>query len=90
MEWATRTMVPIIAGTLITFGAKFGINLDNPALVIILTGIVTGAYVSLARWVEKMWPGSFVAKFLMSFGLASKQPAYVPPASVEYTNRLNG
>lgn len=87
MNWATRTLVPIIVGTAITFGARYGIDLDNSAMTVIVTGVITGLYVLLARWVEKMWPGSFIAKLLMSFGLAPKQPVYVPPSDPAVTTR---
>lgn len=74
-DWFARTLVPIIVGTVLSVGAKYGFDLDATATAIVVTGLLIGAYNLLARGIEGMWPGA--GRVLMSLGLSKNVPAYV-------------
>lgn len=77
MNWATRTVVPIIAGTILAWAANLGLAIDSGAVLMIVTSVVVFAYASGARFIEKRWPA--LGKILMSLGLSSEQPVYLTP-----------
>jgi hypothetical protein len=77
MNWATRTLIPIIAGTILAWAAKVGLDIDSGAVLLIVTAVVIYAYASVARFVERRWPA--LGKILMSLGLSSEQPVYLEP-----------
>lgn len=71
-----RTYVPIIVGSFVSWLVTLGVELDAVAeqgLIVGLTGVLIGAYYTIARVLEKKWP---------VFGLllgSRKQPEYVEP-----------
>jgi uncharacterized membrane protein (UPF0136 family) len=77
LNWATRTLIPIIAGTILAWAANLGLSIDSGAVLMIVTSVVVFAYASVARFVEKRWPA--LGKILMSLGLSSEQPVYLEP-----------
>lgn len=54
-----RTLVPVIAGTLVTLGAKAGFDIDSEAVSLWLVGAFSTAYYALFRVLEgkvsKQW-----------------------------------
>ena len=84
--WAsiTRTLVPIIAGALITWAVNAGIELDPelaPTLNTLLTATFTAAYYLAARLLER-----YVSpRFGWLLGLAQQPTSYKPdpPAGVQ-------
>lgn len=77
MNWATRTLIPIIVGTILAWAANVGLDIDSGAVLMIVTSVVVFAYASVARFIEKRWPA--LGKILMSLGLSSEQPVYLEP-----------
>jgi uncharacterized membrane protein (UPF0136 family) len=77
LNWATRTLIPIIAGTILAWAANLGLNIDSGAVLLIVTAVVIYVYASAARFIEKRWPA--LGKILMSLGLSSEQPVYLEP-----------
>jgi len=77
LNWATRTLIPIVAGTILAWAAKVGLNIDSGAVLLIVTAVVIYGYASVARFIEKRWPA--LGKILMSLGLSSEQPVYLTP-----------
>ena len=47
-----RTFIPALAGLLIAAAAQIGIDLDNDALVALLSSVVIGLYYGLVRVLE--------------------------------------
>jgi hypothetical protein len=68
-----------VTGILITFAASHGIHIGSAAVVTLVTGAVVIAYTTLARFIEIKYPK--IGKWLVSLGLATAQPTYVPPKS---------
>ena len=65
-----RTLVPVVAGLIISGLARIGIEVSEPALITVIDGLVIGGYYALARWLEGRWTG-----FGWLLGLPS-QPEY--------------
>lgn len=71
-----RTYVPIAAGSLISWLATRGLEIDPQAsqgLIVFLTGVLIAAYYGVARFLERQWP---------QFGLllgSAKKPEYTDP-----------
>lgn len=74
--WMIRTLVPLIVGAAITLGAKYGLHVDSATAAIVATTVVTAAYATVARLIETRYPR--VGKVLMSAGLTSAKPSYMP------------
>lgn len=69
-----RTLVPIVVGAVIGQAAKYGLNLDEGAVTVIVTPTVTFVYYAVARVVEQAWPAA--GRFLLSLGLAGTPTSY--------------
>lgn len=69
-----RTIVPVIAGVLIGWAARAGLDLPEGPLAEILTVVITGAYYGLGRWLEQRWPA--VGRWWLAAGLTKRQPDY--------------
>ncbi len=76
-SWLIRTLVPLLVGFLISLGVKFGFHLQSSAVTVYVTAAVMAGYTGLARLIEIKYPK--VGKYLVSLGLATAQPVYVPP-----------
>ncbi|GAA4209442.1 hypothetical protein GCM10022252_75990 [Streptosporangium oxazolinicum] len=70
-----RTYVPIWVGALAAWLAAKGIDLDVNAAVLVVTGVVTSAYYTLARVLERYPSTAFLGRFLLSVGFAAA-PVY--------------
>lgn len=73
-----RTLVPTIAGILCEKAVESGITIDNGAVQLVLTGVLTGVYYLLARGVESAFPG--IGSVLVGLGAGKGGPVY-PNAS---------
>jgi hypothetical protein len=51
-----RTLVPIVAGFLLSQAARAGLSIPEAELVGVLEALVTGVYYSALRIVEMRWP----------------------------------
>jgi hypothetical protein len=51
-----RTLVPIVAGFLLSQAARVGLSIPESDLVGVLEAIVTGAYYSVVRILEMRYP----------------------------------
>ena len=67
-----RTIVPVIAGFIITQAVRLGVSLDTAAVTSIVTSVITAAYYGLFRTLEH-YRGPLYGKFLGY----SKAPQYV-------------
>lgn len=71
-----RTYVPIAVGSLISFLATKGLDIDGQAsqgLIVFLTGLLIAVYYGVVRLLERTWP---------QFGLllgSAKKPEYTAP-----------
>lgn len=70
-----RTVVPVIVGVVLVQVAKLGVDLDEGAATQVVTVLVTVVYYAAARLVEEHVDPR-VGRFLLSFGLTRKRPAY--------------
>ena len=70
-----RTCVPVIAGVLLGWAAKAGLDLPSGATTEIVTVVLTTAYYAAARFIEQTWPN--LGNVLLSLGLARRTPVYV-------------
>lgn len=70
-----RTVIPVIAGSLVTYAAKAGFNLDNELAAAITLVVVTGLYQWLGRWLE-VNSSSRWGSILLALGLTTKTPKY--------------
>jgi hypothetical protein len=86
--WLVRTLVPVLAGFLISLGIKAGFHLSSPTVTVFVTGAVVAGYAALARGIEVRYPK--VGKWLISLGLAASQPVYVPPEVAAATRAVPG
>lgn len=71
-----RTVVPIVAGAIITFFASKGITFDDQFqanLLFVLQGMITGLYYIIVRVLEQRFP-----RFGWLLGSA-KKPEYTDP-----------
>ncbi|GII84613.1 hypothetical protein Ssi03_26030 [Sphaerisporangium siamense] len=75
-----RTVVPVIVGVLLGQALKIGLTLPEGAVTEVVTVVVTTAYYTLARLVEKWQPA--LGSFLLSLGLTSKKPVYTNAQNV--------
>jgi len=73
-----RTVVPVIAGVLLGWAAKVGLNLPEGPVTELVTVAITGVYYGVGRWLEQRWP--VVGRWLLAAGLTKKQPSYGPAA----------
>lgn len=55
-----RTFVPIIAGVILSALLSLGIEIDPTALTTVVTGIFSGGYYALFRWLESKYPGASI------------------------------
>jgi len=65
-----RTLVPLVAGWIITYLVSLGFNIDQAALERVLYGVITGLYYIIERFIEQKWP---------AFGVllgSTQQPSY--------------
>lgn len=83
-----RTVVPVIVGVLLGWAAKVGLDLSGGAVTEIVTVVLTAAYYALARWIEQTWPN--LGQFLLSLGLARKQPVYVHAKTNHVSDKAYG
>ena len=67
-----RTCVPVIAGVLLGWAAKVGLDLPSGAVTEIVTVVLTTVYYAAARYIEQIWPR--LGNGLLSAGLARKTP----------------
>lgn len=51
-----RTLVPLIAGYLLSQAARIGFDIPEADLVGVLEAVVTGAYYTVVRLLETRWP----------------------------------
>ena len=71
-----RTCVPVIAGVLLGWAAKVGLDLPPGAVTEIVTVVLTTVYYAAARYVEQTSPK--LGNGMLSAGLARRTPVYVP------------
>ena len=69
-----RTVVPVVVGILLGWGAKVGLDLPSGAVTEIVTVALTATYYALARVLEQEWP--IVGRWLLALGLPVGQPSY--------------
>lgn len=65
-----RTLVPLVAGWIITWLVAKGFSIDQGALENVLYGLFSGLYYIVVRFVELKWPA-----FGVLLGVA-QQPSY--------------
>lgn len=70
-----RTAVPVIAGVLLGWAAKIGLDLPGDAVTEIVTVVLTTAYYAAARFIEQTWPR--LGNGLLSLGLVRRTPVYI-------------
>ena len=71
-----RTYVPIAVGSLISWLATKGLDIDaqtGQGLIVFLTGILIAAYYGVVRLLERQWP-----QFDVLLG-STKKPEYTEP-----------
>jgi hypothetical protein len=67
-----RTVVPLLAGAIVSVAVRIGFHLDSADVVNVLTPLVTAVYYVVLRGLEKRWP--WVGTLLG----ARKTPSYAP------------
>ena len=70
-----RTCVPVIAGVLLGWAAKIGLDLPSDAVTEIVTAVLTTAYYAAGRFIEQTWPR--LGNGLLSLGLTRRAPVYI-------------
>ncbi|MFD7990727.1 hypothetical protein [Streptomyces mexicanus] len=87
-----RTVVPIVAGLLISLAAKVGLDLDDATATTYTTAAITAAYYALWRALEELagrigWePLRTLAGVLLGW---AKPPQYEQPTTVPVKVKLN-
>jgi len=51
-----RTITPGIVAVLLTWATKAGLDIDGEALLVVINGIILGAWYLLSRYLEKVLP----------------------------------
>lgn len=69
-----RTVVPVIAGVLLGWAARVGLDLPEGPVTELVTIAITTGYYALGRWVETWWPAG--GRILLAAGLTGKKPNY--------------
>lgn len=67
-----RTLVPLVVGTVVSFLAENGLDLDQEQITAWLIPLVVGVYYAVARFIELKVPA---AGWLLG---VPKQPGYAP------------
>lgn len=70
-----RTYVPIWVGALAVWLAGKGIDLNVDAAVLVVTGVATSGYYTVARLLEKVPSAAWLGRFLLSAGFVAA-PTY--------------
>jgi hypothetical protein len=87
-----RTLVPVVAGLLLSLAAKVGLDLDDATATAYTTAAVTAAYYALWRALEELagrigWtPLRTLAGVLLGW---AKPPQYEQPTTVPVKVKLN-
>lgn len=73
-----RTVVPVVAGVIITLAIKAGLSLSNSVVTGATTIVVTTIYYAVARWLEGHTApiAREAGRLLLTVGLTSKKPTY--------------
>lgn len=81
-----RTLVPMIVGAAATWLlATLGVTLPLEPATELVTLILSGAYYTVARWLEQRWP--FLGAILLG---SSRQPHYDVPAEESDYEEIGG
>ncbi|GAA1796524.1 hypothetical protein [Actinomadura chokoriensis] len=77
LDSVIRTLVPLIAGLLLTQAAKLGLDVPEGTATEAVTVLVTAVYYVLGRLAEARLPR--LGRALLSLGLTSRTPSYDRP-----------
>lgn len=69
-----RTLVPVVAGSILGQAARVGLDLPPGAVADLVTLVVTGVYYWMGRVLENRWPQA--GRWLLAAGLTSARPVY--------------
>ncbi|MDX3629059.1 hypothetical protein PV728_01780 [Streptomyces europaeiscabiei] len=87
-----RTLVPLVAGLILTWAARLGLDLDQAAVAPYVTAALTAAYYLAFRGLEELaermaWqPLQTLAGFLLGW---ARPPQYVPPITAPLRLQLD-
>lgn len=73
-----RTVVPLVAGTVITWLASIGVDLGSEGTTAVVTAVVTGVYYTLFRLIERAAPTGGAAEKAAGFLLGFVRPPVYP------------
>lgn len=73
-----RTVVPLVAGVLITALAHIGVNFGSETTTSVVTAVIAGAYYTLFRLLERVAPTGGKAEKLFGLLLGFARPPVYP------------
>lgn len=73
-----RTLVPIVAGAVITVLAHIGVDFGSEATTTVATAVITGAYYTLFRLLERVAPTGGTAEKIFGLLLGFARPPVYP------------
>lgn len=56
LQSVIRSVVPVVVATVVSFGLRYGVNLDEGATADLLGALAGSGYYALVRWVEGKFP----------------------------------
>jgi hypothetical protein len=85
-----RTVVPLVAGWVITALASLGVDFGSERTAAVVTALITGAYYTLFRIIENAAPTGGVAEKIAGLLLGFvRPPVYPAPAATPAVRRVD-